>query len=79
MPIHLNTKIAEMLNSIKNMLGQNTQPDGGAYYDQNGQQFLQDQQDEYFKKIEEFEPVKMEERARDPDMPAGLKNIGNSK
>lgn len=41
--------------------------------------FLEQQQEEYFRKIEEYEPIKMEERARDADMPVGLKNIGNSK
>lgn len=41
--------------------------------------FLAQQQEEYFKRMGEFEPVKMSERARDLDMPVGLKNVGNSK
>lgn len=41
--------------------------------------FLAQQQEEYFKRMGEFEPVKMSDRARDADMPVGLKNVGNSK
>lgn len=45
---------------------------------QNNDDYLKQQQEEYYKKMGEFEPIKMAERAREANMPVGLKNVGNT-
>lgn len=72
--------INQFMDNIKGKFGSD-QPRRDGNHDQisNDAYFLEDQQDEYFRKMGEFEPIKMAERGRDQNMPTGLKNIGNSK